>query len=247
MAHIGIDCRFASESVGLGTYTRQMVKNLLEQSSRDSFVLFVRDCREEWIKDIKTTNFELVVANMRHYSIAEQMRFPVLIRSSKIDLLYAPHFNVPYFCPVPFVVTIHDLILHRYPNSASAVKRLAYRILMGRSVQKSKKIVAVSKFTAQELSSVYGKSIDAKVIHVTEGYDESYVTNTDQDILDFYDLKPGYFLYVGAAKQHKNVQMLLDSYKKSKIDIPLILVTNGKEVDRLQVPDGARGQPRVCA
>ena len=56
MTRIGIDCRFASESIGLGTYTRNIVKGLL--SSGSPYVLFVRSTSEDWIKDL--TFFEIL-------------------------------------------------------------------------------------------------------------------------------------------------------------------------------------------
>ena len=237
MTRIGIDCRVASESIGLGTYTRNIVKGLL--SSGSPYVLFVRSTSEDWIKEL-SGQFELVETAYPHYSVAEQVQFPATIKRSGIDLLYSPHFNVPYVCPVPYVVTIHDLILHRFPNNTSKLKQVAYRSLMRRAVAKSSHIICVSEFTKSEVLSEYGNSHSSKATVVTEGFDKAFRKTEDKDILDFYDLTPGYFLYVGAAKQHKNVQKLIDAHIMSGVTSPLIIVTNGKEVDRLQICDTTR-------
>jgi glycosyltransferase involved in cell wall biosynthesis len=239
MALIGIDCRFASLSVGLGTYTRNIVSNLVS-TSQDSFVLFVRSVDEQWLNEINSKNFEVHLANFPHYSVKEQLFFPKIIRKSTAELLYSPHFNIPLFCPVKTVITVHDLILHRYPNAASFIKRLAYRLVFKNAVTNAKHIIAVSNFTQRELVSLYGELLSDKTTVVTEGFDASFVPTSNSTVLDFYDLKPGYFLYVGTAKQHKNVQMLIDAYAKSGVSEPLIIVSNGKEVDQLQMCDGVR-------
>jgi glycosyltransferase involved in cell wall biosynthesis len=238
MARIGIDCRFASLSVGLGTYTRNILQHLVEPSAH-TFVLFVRCKDEDWIQKLHGS-FELVVADFPHYSFAEQFRFPTLLKKSRITLLYSPHFNVPYYCSVPFVITIHDLILHRFPNTTSVLKRLAYRVLMSRVVSKAQHIITVSAFTKSEVVSVYGQKAEQKISVITEGIDMSYIPSEDSKVLDLYDLRPGYFLYVGTSKQHKNVQKLINVFSQTDLDVPLIIVSNGKEVENLQVLEGVR-------
>jgi hypothetical protein len=44
------------------------------------------------------------------YSAEEQLRMPREVRLAKVNLMHYPHWNVPV-SRVPFVVTIHDLIL----------------------------------------------------------------------------------------------------------------------------------------
>ena len=238
MARIGIDCRFASLFVGLGTYTRNMVQNLVVDSV-DTLVLFVQSKDEKWLREVSEP-VEILEAPYAHYSFAEQIQFPSVIRKSKIELLYVPHFNVPYFCPVPFVATVHDLILHKFPNNASFIKRSAYKLVINRALSKARHIIAVSEFTKSEIGSAYGSNALKKTSVVTEGIDAAFTETDDRDILKFYDLESGYFLFVGTAKQHKNVQMLIDAHELSGTGTPLIIVTNGEEADRLLIHDGVR-------
>jgi glycosyltransferase involved in cell wall biosynthesis len=91
-----------------------------------------------------------------------------------------------------------------------------------------------------EIKEMYGSLVAKKTVEITEGFDSSLQETDDPDVLSFYDLKPGYFLYVGTAKQHKNVQMLIDAHAKACISTPLIVVTNGKEVETLKTHGGVR-------
>jgi glycosyltransferase involved in cell wall biosynthesis len=241
MPTIGIDCRFAAGQYGLGRYTREIVTHMVPLNNDVSWVLFVQSEEEDWLKAL-TPFAKIVVADVPHYSVAEQRKLPRIIRNSEIDILFVPHFNVPLCCPVPFVVTIHDLILHRYANNASFAKKVAYKLLMRHAVKKAQHIIAVSNFTKQELVSVYGESIAPKSSSIHEGISSDFSPKSPEDqkeVQDRYRLPQNYFLYVGNAKEHKNVQLLIDAYEKAGItDADLILVTSGKEITNLGLPAG---------
>jgi glycosyltransferase involved in cell wall biosynthesis len=196
---IGIDCRFAGTNSGLGRYTRELTAALQKRNDGIEYVLFGNDN-----------------APFPHYSLREQTSFPGIIKKSGVDLFFAPHFNVPLLCPVPFVTTIHDLILHRYPNQASSTKRLAYRAVMRHTVRKAQSLIAVSQFTADELTSVYGKDVKKKISVIHEAVSDEFIKKSAaacSPTLNRFGLKKPFFLYVGNAKQHKNVQMLIDAYR----------------------------------
>lgn len=238
MSRIGIDCRFASLPVGLGTYARNLVPELAPLLGSHEVVLFVRSTDEDWINSVGS-DVHIVEMNIPHYSCAEQIRFPKILREENIDFLFSPHFNVPLRCPVPFAATIHDLILHRYPNQASVLKRIAYFILMKHAVIRAKSLIAVSEFTKRELLATYGESIASKISVVTEGLDgtQASARQDSHEVLRRHDLRPGFLLYVGNAKQHKNVQMLVDAHRQSPDVAHLVLVTGGPEAARLRVHD----------
>ncbi len=233
MALIGIDCRFAAKPAGLGTYTRELVTHLVH-SSVDDFVLFVRSADEQWLDEIPS-HVAIITADFDHYSLKEQIQFPRIMKKLHLDLLFSPHFNVPYFCPVPFVATIHDLILHRYPNQTSLIKQLAYRILMKRCVKKARHIIAVSNYTSSEIASIYGDIISNKVSVVTEGVNPLFANAEDIDVFSQYSLPKKYFLYVGNAKEHKNVQMLIDAHAQNPDGPDLVLICSGSEASLLKL------------
>lgn len=240
MTSIGIDCRLGSSLTGIGSYIRGLVPHLVSELSAHHCVLFVRDTSEEWLQDIQD-GVTLLQTDIPHYSLREQIAFPRRISQARLDLFFTPHFNVPFLCTTPFVVTIHDLILHRYPNTASLPKQLAYRLLMKRSVRRARKIIAVSEFTKNELSSVYGKNTHQKTSVVTEGVDPLFMKIEDSQserVLKQYNLLPGFFLYVGNAKEHKNVQALIDAHRSIPDLAPLVLVTSGKESTKLTLHEG---------
>ncbi len=241
MYTIGIDCRFASTTSGLGRYTRELVSHLLRRKDDVKYVLFMSNKDQSWIPK-ETSNYQLATSNSRHYSLSEQLYFPWKLVG--LDLFFSPHFNVPLVCPVPFVATIHDLILHRYPNQASSMKRLAYRSVMLHTVRRSRALIAVSRFTAEEIVKEYGPGIRKKMTVIHEAASSEFLRKSVAacgPVLKKYALQKPFFLYVGNAKEHKNVQMLIDAYQSlNDTSTEFVLVTGGSEVDHLRVCEGVR-------
>lgn len=244
MNTIAIDCRFASTQSGLGRYTRELVTHLIQIDHASQYVLFVRSVSEDWVpRHLQHVN--LVESNFSHYSLAEQCYLPRLIRRSGADLFFSPHFNVPFFCPVPYVMTVHDLILHHYPNEADLVKKIAYSLLMAGAIRRASRIITVSNFVRQELIDSYGQKVGQKISVVPESVSDAYRTRECGEIVAVkkkYSLDKPYFLYVGNCKEHKNVSTLIGAFFMLPTGASqLILVTGGKEVRRLgTLPSGVR-------
>lgn len=250
MKTIGIDCRFAGTQSGLGRYTRAIVTELLKRKDDVQYVLLVRSGNEGWNVNFgQIANCKLQIANFAPYSIAEQLLFPRIIQKSGIDLLFSPHFNVPLLCPVPFVATVHDLILHRYPGNASLFKRIAYRMQMASTVRRAKRILAVSSFTALEIGGAYGPDAHRKCDVTGEGVEEAFVPVSVSSVTAIrtrYHLEKPFFLYVGSGKRHKNVALLLEAFSALQdSDHQLVFVMPAAELPSTPLPVNALHLPNV--
>lgn len=245
MALIGIDCRFGGAYGGLGTYTRELVTALVARKDDWSYVLFVSDRRLEWLKPFQSSpRVRIVEAGFPHYSVAEQLEFPNLIQDAEADLLFFPHFNVPLSCPVPFVCTVHDLILHRFPNESGWLRRLAYRFVLRQALSRARAVCTVSDFTKSDIRSVYGAVFDHKLNVVYPGISPNFVRQSEELQQAFrmkYGLEHPFLLYIGNCKEHKNVGVLVDAYERSGLQgIDLVLLTGGRESAHLRRVKGLR-------
>ena len=159
---------------------------------------------------------------------------PREIRRASLDLIHIPHFNVPVRSPIPFVVTIHDLILHHYPNEAGFMKRSAYKFLMRNAVKNSAHIIAVSNFTADSIKETYGEHIGEKITVIPGGVSDNFKPASEDEkfeVRNRYDLNEKFIIYTGSSKEHKNVQTLIDACPE---ELKLVLTTGGKEVANLK-------------
>jgi len=227
---IGIDARLWNES-GVGRYTRNLIKNLIKIDKKNQYVIFTLSKNKTEIEKLLTKNFKIVVVNFRWHSIEEQAYFPAVLNKKKLDLVHFPYFSVPIFYKKPYVVTIHDLIIDHFPTGKASTlnplvygtKRLTYKFVVSKSAKKAKKIITVSNATKQEIVDHLKINSD-KVVITYEG--------VDKDLLKAKTVKKksDYFLYVGNAYPHKNLENLLLAYIKfSKNNPGIKLILAGKE------------------
>lgn len=238
---IGIDARFyGPKQKGLGRYTKEIVDRIVALDKENEYVIFLSP---ENFEEFKTDNpnVKKVLASARWYSLAEQISLPRLIAREKLDLIHFPHFNVPLLCRTKFVVTIHDLILTKFPTVKASTlnpflywfKNLAYKIVIHRAVHRAVKILAVSQFTKDDLINKF-KINGNKIIVTRLGaadifYDGALDVNKDKEVLIKYGINKRFLLYVGNAYPHKNLEGLIEDFPlilESAKDLQLVLVGN---------------------
>ena len=219
---IGIDARFyGPRSKGLGRYTQKLITHLEDIDHENEYVIFLRENNfEEYVP--KNKNFIKVKANYRWYSFSEQIFFPFVLYKQNCDLVHFPHFNVPVLYFRKFIVTIHDLILLRYPTRKSStrnglfywVKYLVYRIVIATVIKRAIEIIAVSKFTSDDICNEYPHVCDKiSVIYEAAEIDVANKAIDDENLQKYGIIEP-YMLYVGNAYPHKNLSVLVEVFAK---------------------------------
>src|SRR3989344_7596843 len=152
---IGLDLRMLGGGSGIDRYITELSHEILSAEGRsdsggkpqNEYVLFFRE--ESQTVDYKNYGQKIVVTSIRHYSMAEQLKFPRILNKEHLDLMHFPHFNAPIFYHRPFVVTIHDLTHTLIPGKKKShfLHRLAYHGVINNAIKNSKTIIAVSQST----------------------------------------------------------------------------------------------------
>lgn len=223
---IGIDARLWNET-GVGRYIRNLVWQLQKIDKENDYVLFVNKGSSREALQISGQKIKLVETDIRWHTIAEQVQFPKLLKKEQLDLVHFPYFSVPVRYDRPFVITIHDLIINHFPTGKAStlpfpvynLKHLGYQFVMKQSAKKAKKIMTVSEATKQEIIDHLNAPED-KIVVTHEGVDEMVssskyqVVSIKKEKLDTSYLlhNTKYFLYVGNAYPHKNLEMLVDAF-----------------------------------
>ncbi|PIR53209.1 hypothetical protein COU76_02200 [Candidatus Peregrinibacteria bacterium CG10_big_fil_rev_8_21_14_0_10_49_10] len=108
---------------------------------------------------------------------------------------------------------------------------------MRKAVQRSSRIIAVSSFTAEEVRRTYGEHIAEKTTVIQEAVSSQFTprsTEEQEAVRSRYHLPKTFLLYVGNAKQHKNLPVLLAAFRQAQLqETALVLVTGEKEASRL--------------
>lgn len=231
---IGIDARFYGPRIGgggLGRYVAELVTHLQAIDHTNTYVLFLR--KENFHECvIHNPNFSKRLVDIPWYSIAEQRLLPREIAAANVQLMHFPHWNVPLLTRVPFVVTIHDLILIEDPLSAHAttknafmhgLKYVGFRVAVENAIHRSRHVIAVSEYTkGSVLRHFRVKSQKISVIHhgVTP---PRAVAEVPLHSMGVYE---PYVLSVGNAYPHKNLELLLEAFAvfhREQPDVQLVL------------------------
>lgn len=169
---IVIDARlYGPKNTGNGRYTQNLIENLSQIDSLNTYYILLRKIDFNVLKFPK--NFIKILADFKHYSIEEQFKLPFIINNLKPDLVHFPHFNVPFFYFSKYVVTIHDLIMHKFTGNEATTRkfplyqiwRIGYYLIFAKAVYGSTKIIVPSKTVKNELINYY--KINSNKVEVT--------------------------------------------------------------------------------
>ncbi|WKZ25953.1 MAG: glycosyltransferase [bacterium] len=170
--NILIDARlYGPKDTGIGRYTQKLVDNLSKIDSSNVYYILLRKDDYESLKF--PNNWTKILADFKHYSFAEQFKLPLLLTKLKPDLVHFPHFNVPLFYFGKYVVTIHDLIMHKFAGGEATTRkfpiyqiwRLGYYIAFAKAIYGSTKIIVPSQAVKNEVVNYY--KIQSNKVEVT--------------------------------------------------------------------------------
>ncbi|MFH1191990.1 MAG: glycosyltransferase family 1 protein [bacterium] len=221
---IGIDARFYGPigGGGLGRYTKELVDNLEQIDRTNQYVIFL--CRENW-DDYNPAhqNFRKVLAPYKWYSWREQIFMPFKIWREKVDSMHFPHFNTPLiyvlftrinankkanrreFFKGGFILTVHDLILLKYPSKKATtlapiyfkLKFWVYKIVIRVALRRAGKIIVPSNFVKNDIIkyfNVFNEKIEVIYEGVTDvdkenGFRENRIMNHELGIREIKKLE----------------------------------------------------------
>lgn len=238
-ATIAIDARKVRD-FGIGTYIRNLVFELAKLGSHHRFVLLVGPVGWDAFASLPD-NFERLLWRSPCYSARELFTLTPKLLGLKADLYHATHYVLPFLLPCRAVVTIHDIIHLLYPEFLPS--RLAFLYaerMIRRALLHGDRILTVSRNTKTDLERYFGIAGD-KIEAIYNGIDESFrervATEALPERLRGLGLEPGYVLFVGNPKPHKNLDNVLKAYARAlqlrpQLTQPLVCVGDRDGLDQ---------------
>src|SRR5688572_7224667 len=103
---IGIMLRSIDEKGGVGVYTRNIVKELLQIDQKNEYVLFYANPSNlgSFSRDSHVTERLVKSSSKAHW---DQIAIPIACYREKIDVLFHPKFTVPILAPCKAVMVVH--------------------------------------------------------------------------------------------------------------------------------------------
>ena len=247
---IGIDARCLEEEKisGVGEYTLEIIRNLLEIDQKNQYFVFSNSFRQ------KSNHFSF----LENYPKAKLKRFrwpnklfnfslwyfgwPKLdkligLPASRLerealpaggaDIIFAPNIiflAVSHKCRL--ITTFHDLTFERFPEFFTQKTRLwhYYFVNPRRIAQKSARLIAVSQSSKKDLGELYALGPEKiSVVYHGTGDDFRMIDRNDPKLLEVqkkYNLPYKFILYLGNVEPRKNIRAIIEAYKKFRAGSP---------------------------
>jgi glycosyltransferase involved in cell wall biosynthesis len=233
---IGIDARKLHD-FGIGTYIRNLLKQLARIDRETEFVLLCR-AEDRAALEALGPNFRTVVERAGHYSMAEQVTIPLALRRERVTLFHAPHYVLPPLVGCRSVVTIHDCIHLMFPQYLP--NPLAYRYArtsIRLAARRATRILTVSESSKRDILRFVDIQAD-KIDVIYNAYDERFGVEPDPGdvarVRERYQLSGPFVLYAGTVKPHKNLERLIEAFhlvrRQGLDDLTLVLI--GDEISK---------------
>ncbi len=200
---VGLDARLTRQlSVGMKTYARELVARLPRVAPEFSFVPFARGGNFGW---------------------DEQVRLPLAIAHSRVDLVHFLSQYVPAVVPARFVVTIHDLIHLRFPQYFKSKVRPYYETLVRWTCARAARVITDDERTVEDLVSLLGTRRQ-KIRVIPLGVAETF----SRPVTPHVARRP-YLLYVGNHRPHKDLATLFTAWSALPPGLAVDLYVTGPD------------------
>lgn len=230
---VAIDARGINwyKGTGIGTYTENILKNLLEINGEDTYHIYWSGEDYEYFK---RHNSKIVMASKKHHRFFEQSYFPNNIESEGATLYHIPQNGMGLSPNIKCktIVTIHDLIPYTMPETVGKGYLLNFLKDMPYIIEKADGILTVSEYSKQDILRFF--PIDEDKIYVTPLAADTKYKPLDKDyckkkIEEVFNISKDFILYLGGFSSRKNVKGLIEAFHKvyKTLDKEYVLVILG--------------------
>jgi glycosyltransferase involved in cell wall biosynthesis len=216
--HIGIDASRTTRAQRTGTegYALNLIRALLSHATRHRLTLYFR---EKPAPALFPKGQPRIIPFPRLWTHA-RLSWEMLTRPPEV--LFVPAHVIPLVCPVPAVVTIHDLGYRHFPR-AHPLTHWAYLDWSTRfSTYRAAHILADSHATRRDLVQMYGVR-ENKISVVYPGRDEALTRVDPAAVRAKYQLPATYLLHIGTVQPRKNLLRLIEAVTHHPSPVPLVL------------------------
>lgn len=231
---IGFDAKRAFQnSTGLGNYSRILVCGLAQEHQDIRAFLYSPQMNGEYAKYF--TGYANISTRMptsidRFFpDIWRRFGVTVHLKGDKVKIFHGLSHELPHGIPrsIKRVVTMHDLIVWRYPQFYSPFDRMVHRMKQRHSCRIADAVVAISEQTKQDLMH-YLNVPESKIKVIYQTCDPIFwnpVSDSDREyVRSTYHLPERYIISVGTIEDRKNQANTVRALAQLPDDVHLVIV-----------------------
>ena len=163
---------FRTNKHGMDFVALETIRELQKTDQENEYFIFVSPGKDRCLKD--SDNLHIVELSCPTYPLWEQIALPKAVKRLMPDLLHCTSNTAPLHCPVPLILTLHDIIYleKRQSTSKSWYQEMGWyyrRMIVPRILPHCSKIITVSQFERQRIREALHLP-DEQLVTVYNGY-----------------------------------------------------------------------------
>lgn len=237
--HIAFDAkRLYNNFTGLGNYSRQLVSDVATYFPQHNYSLFTPKIKhnseiEPFLAHPNLQTFQSKAA-IKAYWRSVGIKKDLL--QEQVQIYHGLSHEIPFGIhqtKVKSVVSMHDLVIKRYPNYFPFLDRKIYDWKFRYACEHADRVVAISESTKRDIIHYYDIAPE-KISVILQTCHPRFKKQLKLDELKAiqvnYDLPQQYLLYVGSIIPRKNLLKVVEALAllPQDLQLPLVVVGNGK-------------------
>lgn len=221
---------FRSDKHGMDFVILETLKELQKRKDGNHYYVLVSAGEDRCLEE--SENLSIIEVHCPSYPLWEQVALPYTVQQLQADLLHCTSNTAPLWCPVPLVLTLHDIIYleprqHRSPSLYQEMGWHYRRMVVPRILKKCKKIITVSHFECNRIREALHLP-EQQITAVYNGYNKHFIPRTPHsNIIKKYIPQEGFLFFLGNTDPKKNAARTLKAYalylEKSAVKRPLLI------------------------
>jgi glycosyltransferase involved in cell wall biosynthesis len=169
---VGVDGReLQGRPTGTGRYVRSLLRHWA--ATADRFIVYFNG-RAVPLPDAPNVETRAVGDGSVRGLVWQERRLPAAAREDGLDVFFSPAYSCPLSLDLPRVTAVHDLSFFSLPEDFAFLDGLRRRVLVRRSLDASRFVLACSDFTRREITARFPQTA-SRVVHVPLGADDDLV------------------------------------------------------------------------
>lgn len=221
---IAIDARSSTlyHGTGIGTYTNNLISNLLSINMKDKFTLF---CSGKFNEEFINKNVNIIYSSGKHSSFYDKYYIPNILNDKNVGLYHMPQNGIGLEIDTNYkkVVTIHDLIPYTMPETVG--KGYLERFLkdMPEIIFNCDGIITVSEYSKKDILKFFNGYPENKIFVTPLAANYKFKLLDKIKCKNYlkskFNINDSFALYIGGFSSRKNVLGLINSYMKIYKDL----------------------------
>ena len=237
---IGIMLRAYEEKGGVGVYTRNITRHLIEHAPQHDFFLYF--CNQKSLDAYAAyPNAHARFIQPHGKFIWDQVSIPHMCRRDALDVLFHPKFTVPLLCASKSVMMLHGAgwFIPEVRHFWSRSTRIYSRLMMPIYCRLAGAVLAVSEITREvfiERLGVAPEKITALYFAPGKQFNKPPEKAHIETVKSRYALPEQFILTLsgGDRAERKNFGTILKAFQKIHKRFPCALVVAGRGCDELR-------------